>query len=192
LPAKINGIGPKATERLIGLGINTIGELAAAPVELLVRKFGQSTGTWLHRVAHGIDDRPVVTESEPKSISRESTFGTGFHAQQDRAELSEIFTALCMRVADDLKRKGYASRTIGIKLRYSDFHAVTRDVTCRAASAMALKSERLRGVPETGAADAKDSTARCPGQWSGAAGVFRGGSCCRSGKNRRFSECGAF
>jgi DNA polymerase-4 len=128
LPAKINGIGPKATERLIGLGINTIGELAAAPVELLVRKFGQSTGTWLHRVAHGIDDRPVVTESEPKSISRESTFER-IYAQQDRAELSEIFTALCMRVADDLKRKGYASRTIGIKLRYSDFHAVTRDVT---------------------------------------------------------------
>ncbi len=130
LPAKkINGIGPKATERLIGLSINTIGELAATPVELLVRKFGQSTGAWLHRVAHGIDDRPLVTESEPKSISRESTFERDLHAKQDRAELSEIFTALCMRVADDLKRKGYASRTIGIKLRYSDFHAVTRDVT---------------------------------------------------------------
>lgn len=130
LPAKkINGIGPKAWERLQRLGINTIGELAAAPPELLVRQFGQSTGGWLHRVAHGIDERPVVTESEPKSISRESTFERDLHARQDRAELSEIFTALCARVAADLQRKGYTSRTIGIKLRYSDFHAVTRDVT---------------------------------------------------------------
>ncbi|UCV30261.1 DNA polymerase IV [Ferribacterium limneticum] len=130
LPArKINGIGPKATERLSRLGITTIGELAAAPVEFLVNAFGRTTGTWLHRVAHGLDERPVVMESEPKSISRESTFDRDLHARQDRAALSEIFTSLCMRVADDLKRKGYASRTIGIKLRYSDFHAVTRDVT---------------------------------------------------------------
>ena len=130
LPAKkINGIGPKAWERLQRLGIHTIGELAAAPPELLLRQFGQSTGAWLHRVAHGIDERLVVTESEPKSISRESTFERDLHARQDRAELSEIFTSLCVRVAADLQRKGYASRTIGIKLRYADFHAVTRDVT---------------------------------------------------------------
>ena len=130
LPArKINGIGPKAAERLARFGINTIGELAATPVGFLVSKFGRTTGAWLHRVAHGIDDRPVVTESEPKSISRESTFERDLHARQDRAELSEIFTSLCLRVANDLKRKGYISRTIGIKLRYSDFHAVTRDVT---------------------------------------------------------------
>lgn len=130
LPAKkINGIGPKAAEKLTIYGINTIGELAATPVEILVQKFGRTTGTWLYRVAHGIDDRQIVTESEPKSISRESTFERDLHAKQDRAELSEIFTSLCLWIADDLKRKGYASRTIGIKLRFSDFHTVTRDVT---------------------------------------------------------------
>lgn len=130
LPAKkINGIGPKAAERLSKFAINTIGELAAVPVEFLMDKFGRASGAWLHRVAQGIDERPVVTESEPKSISRESTFERDLHAKQDRAELSAIFTALCMRVSEDLKRKGYASKTIGIKLRYSDFHAVTRDVT---------------------------------------------------------------
>ena len=83
----------------------------------------------MHEAAHGIDQRPVVTESEPKSISRETTFERDLHARQDRAELSEIFTSLCTRLADDLKRKGYASRTIGIKLRYADFRAVTRDLT---------------------------------------------------------------
>jgi DNA polymerase-4 len=126
---KINGIGPKASAALTALGINTIGELAAAPRELLVSRFGRSSGDWLHRVAHGRDQRPIVTESEPRSISRESTFEHDLHARHDRAELSGIFTALCRRVADDLQRKGYVSRTIGIKLRYADFRSVTRDIT---------------------------------------------------------------
>ena len=126
---KINGIGPKASEKLTRLGINTIGELAAAPVQFLVSEFGRSTGVWLHQVAHGLDDRPIVTESEPKSISRESTFEQDLHVKQNKAELTEILTSLCMRVADDLKRKGYVSRTIGIKLKFSDFHSVTRDIT---------------------------------------------------------------
>ena len=126
---KINGIGPKASATLARLGIDTVGELAAAPVDFLMRKFGPSTGLWLHQAAHGRDERPIVTESEPRSISRETTFERDLHVRNDRAELSEVFTALCMRVADDLQRKGYASRTIGIKLRYADFRAVTRDLT---------------------------------------------------------------
>ena len=130
LPArKINGIGPKANERLARYGIERIGQLAATPQAFLVAKFGRSTGDWLHRVAQGIDERPVVTESEPRSISRETTFERDLHARHDRPALTEIFTALCLRVADDLQRKGYASRTIGIKLRYADFQAVTRDLT---------------------------------------------------------------
>lgn len=146
LPArKINGIGPKATERLTKYGINTIGELAATPLEFLVSKFGENSGLWLHRVALGMDDRPVVTESEPKSISRESTFERDLHAQLDKAELSEIFTSLCLRVADDLKRKGYASKTIGIKLRYSDFHAVTRDVTLPVGIADGMEIRKAAG-----------------------------------------------
>jgi DNA polymerase IV len=130
LPArKINGIGPKANERLARYGIVSIGQLAATAQGFLVAKFGRSTGEWLHRVAQGIDQRPVVTESEPRSISRETTFERDLHARHDRPVLTEIFTALCLRVADDLQRKGYASRTIGIKLRYADFQSVTRDLT---------------------------------------------------------------
>jgi DNA polymerase-4 len=146
LPArKINGIGPKATEKLGQLGIASIGQLAAAPLELLVRHFGQRSGAWLHRVAHGRDERPVVVEQEPKSISRESTFERDLHPRLDRAELSEIFTGLCRRVADDLQRKGYTSRTIGIKLRFSDFHAVTRDLTLPAPTADAAAIRRAAG-----------------------------------------------
>ena len=126
---KINGIGPKANERLARMGIATIGELAATPVDHLIRHFGRTMGTWLHQVAHGEDDRPISTRREPKSISRESTFQRDLHPRQNRAELSEAFTGICLRVADDLARKGYVARTIGIKLRYADFQAVTRDIT---------------------------------------------------------------
>jgi DNA polymerase IV len=126
---RINGIGPKSDARLEGLGIRTIGDLAAADPAVLVRHFGQSHGAWMHEAAHGRDERPVVTHSEPRSISRETTFERDLHARHDRAELSRIFTQLCERVSDDLVRKGYAGRTIGLKLRYDDFHTVTRDCT---------------------------------------------------------------
>ena len=146
LPArKINGIGPKATAKLAQLGIHTIGELAATPLDELVSHFGQTTGHWMHRVAQGIDDRPVVTESEPKSISRESTFERDLHPRQDRSELSTIFTSLCMRVAQDLNGKGYACRTIGIKLRYADFRSVTRDVTLSFSTSDGTQIRRAAG-----------------------------------------------
>jgi len=133
LPAKkINGIGPKATLKLAGLGIVTIGELAAAEPAMLVAQFGRSYGNWLHAAAHGRDDRPVVTSSEPKSISRETTFERDLHAVRDRALLGGIFTNLCTELAADLQRKGYAGKTIGIKLRFDDFKSVTRDLTLAA------------------------------------------------------------
>ena len=126
---KINGIGPKAEEKLHRLHIRTIGELAAQEVDWLIGNFGRSTGAWMHDAAWGRDDRPVVTESEPVSMSRETTFDRDLHAVRDRAELGAIFTDLCERVADDLRRKGYVGKTIGIKLRYDDFRIATRDQT---------------------------------------------------------------
>jgi DNA polymerase IV len=130
LPARrINGIGPKASEKLEALGIRTIGELAAAGPEWLVERFGANFGGWLHAAAHGRDERPVVTFSEPKSLSRETTFERDLHPRGDRATLGAIFTRLCEQLAADLTRKGYRTRTIGIKLRYDDFKTVTRDLT---------------------------------------------------------------
>ena len=126
---KVNGIGPKAAEKLAALGIETIAQLAVYDAETLLQQFGRSYGEWLVRVAQGQDDRPVVTYSEPKSISRETTFERDLHARQDRAELSEIFTHLCDRLSGDLERKGYVCRTVGIKLRFADFHIVTRDIS---------------------------------------------------------------
>lgn len=146
LPAgKINGIGPKANERLAQMGITTVGELAAVPVDRLIQHFGQTMGTWLNQVAHGIDDRPLKTSREPKSVSRETTFQWDLHAKHDRAELSDAFTSICMRVADDLTHKGYVARTIGIKLRYADFQVVTRDNTLQTPTANGQEIRRAAG-----------------------------------------------
>ncbi|NMG43103.1 DNA polymerase IV [Aromatoleum toluvorans] len=126
---KINGIGPRAGEKLDAMGIHTIGELAAAAPESLIAEFGQHYGHWLTEVAHGRDERPVVTERETKSVSRETTFERDLDVRADRDTLTEILVKLCERVAGDLKRKGYVGRTIGLKLRYDDFRTVTRDLT---------------------------------------------------------------
>jgi len=142
---KINGIGPKATEKLAALGITTIGELARAKPAVLQTHFGASTAAWLHDAANGIDERPVVTRSEPKSISRETTFERDLHPRHDRDTLSAIFTALCARVAQDLQRKGYLGRTIGIKLRFEDFRTVTRDLTLPAPTADSAAIRRAAG-----------------------------------------------
>ena len=83
----------------------------------------------MHQASNGMDDRPVVTESTPKSISRETTFERDLHARQDRAILGERFTNLCNRLAQDLARKGFACKTIGIKLKFADFQSVTRDLS---------------------------------------------------------------
>jgi DNA polymerase-4 len=126
---KINGIGPKSEVKLHKLHLHIIGDIANADREWLVDNFGNSYGAWMHDAAWGRDDRPVVTESEPVSMSRETTFERDLHAVRDRAELGAIFTDLCVQVAADLKRKGYAGKTIGIKLRYDDFRTATRDQT---------------------------------------------------------------
>jgi DNA polymerase IV len=128
-PRRINGIGPKASAKLDALGVRTVGQIAHADLAWLLDHFGRNYGAWLHDAANGRDEREVVTDSEPKSISRETTFERDLSVRRDREELSRIFTELCERLEGDLKRKGYAGRTIGIKLRFDNFTTVTRDQT---------------------------------------------------------------
>ncbi len=142
---EINGIGPKAGEILAAIDVHTIGDLAQQSMTQLQMHFGRSYGEWLHHAAHGVDERPVVTYSEPKSISRETTFERDLHARLDKDKLSEIFTSLCQRVAQDLVRKAYMGKTIGIKLRYDDFRTVTRDITLAEATDDPLVIRRAAG-----------------------------------------------
>jgi len=142
---KINGIGPKASARLEQLGIRTIGELAACEREWLMRNFGPNHGSWMHESAWGRDDRPVVTDSEPVSMSRETTFERDLHAVRDRAQLRALFTQLCEQLAQDLQRHGYVGRVIGIKLRYDDFQRTTRDLTIAGYTCDAAQIRRAAG-----------------------------------------------
>lgn len=149
---KVNGIGPKADKKLAELGIVSVGDLARADLGLLQSHFGHSYAGWLANVAQGIDDRPVVVFSEPKSMSRETTFERDLHPRRDRTTLSAVFTKLCQRVADDLQRKGYVGHTVGIKLRYENFQTVTRDLTLAVPAGEAVEIRRaatacLKRVP---------------------------------------------
>ena len=147
LPArKVNGIGPKADAKLERLGLRTVGDIAAQPREWLVQHFGKASGAWMYEMAWGRDERPVVTESEPVSMSRETTFDRDLHAVHDKAELGRVFTWLCEKVAEDLQRKGYVGKTIGIKLRYDDFKTATRDQTVDAFTADAATIRRVAGL----------------------------------------------
>ncbi len=124
---KINGIGPKADEKLAQKGIVSIRDLADKDRDWLIVNFGKHFGSWLNDVAWGRDDRPLSTYSEPVSISRETTFDRDLHAVRDKQTLGAILTRLCEQLSNDLKAKGYEGKTIGIKLRFDDFKIVSRD-----------------------------------------------------------------
>jgi DNA polymerase-4 len=142
----INGIGPKASAKLESLGVRTVGELAACERAWLVEHFGRSYARWLDDAAHGRDERPLSTSSEPVSVSRETTFERDLSATADRAELGAILDELVGDLAHDLHRKGYLGKTVGIKLRFDDFKTVTRDLTLAEATAEADTIRHAAGL----------------------------------------------
>lgn len=119
------GVGPVTAEKLARLGISTIGELAAYPVHDLVYHFGKyGREMWEH--AQGIDTRPIITQHEIKSVSRETTFARDV---SDAETLKHTLHALSQSVGRQLRRKHLSGNTIKIKLRWSDFTTFTRQVT---------------------------------------------------------------
>lgn len=122
---KIFGIGRMAEKSLLQYGIATIGQLAAAENNVLKKVFGKNADS-VHRLAQGIDDRPVVTESVPKSIGRETTFTQDlFTEEQCRRELLKLSGQTGFR----LRSKGYSGHTLTLKVKFTDFRIVTRSIT---------------------------------------------------------------
>jgi DNA polymerase-4 len=128
--AQLPGIGKKSERVLEGLGINTIGQLAALPLDILKGHFG-STGVIIHNHANGIDDRKVEPPGEAKSISRETTFGRD---TRDSSLLSATLRYLSEKVGGELRRQGKRAKCINLKLRYADFTTITRQQTLSQAS----------------------------------------------------------
>lgn len=120
---KLWGVGPKTERRLKDIGINTIGDLASIPLEKLMENFGESYGNYLYEASRGIDESPVITYWEPKSMSRETTF------QRDTDNWNVIaknLAELSRDVVDSMRESGYKGKTVTIKIRFSDFETHTR------------------------------------------------------------------
>ncbi len=135
---KLYGIGPKTEEILKAMNIETIGQLAALPLEILVQRFGPSYGHYLYEAARGIDESLLITSWEPKSFSRETTFQVD---EKNWQAIARTLAELTREVVSDLTAKGYAARNVSLKIRYSDFHTVTR--ACSTPEAV-QKEEEIR------------------------------------------------
>ncbi|MEV0948769.1 DNA polymerase IV [Rhodococcus sp. NPDC049939] len=123
---KLWGIGPVAEEKLKRLGIETIGGLARTSESEVASILGATVGPGLHRLAQGIDNRPVAERAESKQVSAETTFATDIVTL---AELRGAVESSAMSAFERLRRDGRAARTVVLKLRKADMSIVTRSVT---------------------------------------------------------------
>jgi DNA polymerase IV len=123
---KLWGIGPVAEEKLHRLGIDTIGQLAALSEAEVSNILGATIGPALHRLARGIDDRPVAERAEAKQISAESTFAADLTTLD---ELREAIAPIAEHAHQRLCRDGRGARTVTVKLKKSDMSTLTRSAT---------------------------------------------------------------
>ncbi len=123
---RLPGLGPASEKALAGLGLSTLGELSAFPLETLRRRLGEHAAVSLTQRARGIDRSEVVLPTRPKSVSREETFSTDV---SDRNELHRRLRECAADVGRQLRRGGWTAKTATLKLRYSDFTTLTRQLT---------------------------------------------------------------
>ncbi len=122
------GVGPVTARKLRARGIATLMDVRSADPVTLRETIG-SLGDWLQQLARGIDNRPVVSDHEPKSSGSENTFAT------DLTDIAEIKTAIQEMARDAaawLVRRELYARTVSIKVRYQDFTTITRSHTVEA------------------------------------------------------------
>jgi len=126
--SRLWGVGPKTEERLREMGLSTIGSIRARKQEDLVRALGQNLGAHLYQLSLGNDDRPVVPNWEPKSISNETTFEED---TRDRAVLVQTIRRLAESVGRRLRRENYRARKVTLKLRYEPFETHTKQTSVK-------------------------------------------------------------
>ncbi len=117
------GVGARTAEPLHRLGVRTVADLAATPLDTLRRALGAAVADHLHALAHGHDPRSVQTREVEKSISSDHTIDVDLTADADvRRELLRLAGDVGARVRD----RGWVARTVGIKIRFADFRTITR------------------------------------------------------------------
>jgi DNA polymerase-4 len=122
---RLHGVGPATEKALTDLGIQTVADLRAHPLEALLDRFGRH-GRLLHEFAHGVDDRPVETHQERKSLGTENTYAVDL---KEREVIEREVEKMAHEVAAALERRDLAGCTVTLKVRYADFTTVTRSRT---------------------------------------------------------------
>lgn len=120
------GVGPKTAVTLEALGLGTVGEVAKTDRAVLIRQLGRATGSKLHDLANGVDERAVETSSSEASIGAETTFAAD---TADRVFLGRELLALAERTARRARDARVCGRTVSLKVRFEDFSTLTRSAT---------------------------------------------------------------
>ncbi|KPG84264.1 DNA polymerase IV [Frigoribacterium sp. RIT-PI-h] len=120
------GVGGKTGQVLLDRGLRTVGDVAAAPLDMLVHAVGPAAGAKLHDLAWGRDPRSVHTETAEKSVGNENTFGTDV---VDPVVVRRELLRLSDKVGTRLRAAGVSGRTVVLKLRTTDFVTITRSRT---------------------------------------------------------------
>jgi DNA polymerase IV len=126
--SRLWGVGPKTEDRLLEIGLRTIGEVRERKPEALAQLLGSNLGVHLYRLALGQDDRPVIPNWEPKSVSNETTFEED---TRDRELLVRTIRKLAENVARRLRRDNYRARKVTLKIRFEPFETHTRQVSVK-------------------------------------------------------------
>jgi DNA polymerase-4 len=120
------GVGRATLAKLARLGVRTVGELADLPESAVTGALGTAVGQHLYRLSNAIDDRPVVIDQQPKSVSHEETFAID---QPDRAELDRELIRMADSVGSRLRGASLSGRTVTLKVRFGTFETITRSQT---------------------------------------------------------------
>ncbi|WP_235927996.1 DNA polymerase IV [Goekera deserti] len=123
------GVGPKTEDVLLRLGLRTVGDLAHVPAQTLQRAVGAAAGRHLHELSWGRDPRRVVPDEPDRSTGAEETFSTDV---DDPQVVHRELLRLSERTAGRLRSAGHLARTVSIKVRFADFHTITRSRTLAA------------------------------------------------------------
>lgn len=121
----IPGVGRKTNQILHSIGVRTVSDLQRYPYTKIQRELG-NYGTYLWKIANGLDNSPFVEQTQDHSISRETTF------EEDTINkelLHNVTSALSKEVFVQLKEEGLVAKTVTLKVRFSDFSTYTRSKT---------------------------------------------------------------
>ena len=136
---KFHGIGPATTARMNGHGIHTGADLRAQSLDFLQRHFGKA-GAFYYWISRGVDERPVRADRVRKSVGAENTFFTDLFAL---GEARDALQPIIEKVWHHCEATGTRGRTVTLKVKYADFHQITRSLTCDAPVATQAALEQV-------------------------------------------------